>query len=292
MTPTTTSSTLAVPGAEIAYDVRGPLPTADGAPPLLMIGQPMDASGFAALASHFPDRTVVTYDPRGLGRSVRTDGSRENSPQQQAEDLHLLIASLGAGPVDLFGSSGGAVTGLALVTAHPEDVRALVAHEPPILGVLPDAGQAFAAEHKVGEAYHREGWGAGMAAFIALASWQGELTDEFASQVPNPAAFGLPTADDGSREDPLLSGVSAPVTAYSPDVAALRSSPTRIVLAAGVESTGLLTWRTTEALAGRLGVPVAVFPSHHGGFLGDGFGQPGQPEAFAARLREVLADEG
>lgn len=63
-------------GVDIAYDARAPLPTADGRPPLFMIGQPKDASGFATLASHFPDRTVVTYDPRGLGRSTaKTAGS-------------------------------------------------------------------------------------------------------------------------------------------------------------------------------------------------------------------------
>src|SRR3954470_17614915 len=61
----TTMHTLETGEADIAYDVDGPLPTADGRPPLLMIGQPMDASGFRPLASHFPDRTVVTYDPRG-----------------------------------------------------------------------------------------------------------------------------------------------------------------------------------------------------------------------------------
>ena len=91
----------------------------------------MTAEGFATLASFLPDRTLVTYDPRGLGRSARTDGDTTNSPQQQAEDLHALIGVLG--PVDLFGSSGGAVTALQLVSTHPDDVRTLVAHEPPIL---------------------------------------------------------------------------------------------------------------------------------------------------------------
>src|SRR5918999_2788670 len=107
--------------ADIAYDVRGPLPTADGRPPLFMVGQPMDATGFATLASYFPDRTVVTYDPRGLGRSTRSDGRTDNDPQQQAEDLHGLLAELGATPVELFASSGGAVTALALVAAYPDD---------------------------------------------------------------------------------------------------------------------------------------------------------------------------
>lgn len=288
MATSISTRTLEVPDATLTYDVRGPLPPADGTPPLLLIGQPMDASGFATLASFFPDRTVVTYDPRGLGRSARSDGP-ENRPDQQAADLHLLVAALGAGPVDLFGSSGGAVTSLALVTAHPEDVRTLVAHEPPVIGVLPDAERAFAAEHRVKDTYDARGCGAGMASFIALSSWQGEFTDEFAAQSPDPAAFGLPTDDNGARDDPLLSGASAPVTAYQPDFAALTAASTRIVVAAGIESQGLLTWRASAAIAAALGQALTVFPSNHGGFLGPEFGRPGQPEAFAARLREVLA---
>ena len=103
--------------AEVAYDVRGPVPTADGRPPLFMIGQPMTASGFDTLASLFPERTVITYDPRGLGRSKRKDGRLDNSPTVQADDVHAIIGALGAGPVEVFASSGGAVTALALVTA-------------------------------------------------------------------------------------------------------------------------------------------------------------------------------
>lgn len=289
MTETATHLTLDVPGATIAYDVRGPLPTTDGEPPLVLIGQPMDASGFGTLASLLPDRTVVTYDPRGIGRSTRHDASTTNDPRLQAEDLHALVTALGAGPVDLFGSSGGAVTALAWVTAYPQDVRTLVAHEPPLLGVLPDADRAAAATARVDAAYQERGWGAGMAAFIALTSWQGEFPDDFLAELPDPAQFGLPTEDDGTRTDPLLSGASKPVTAYEPDLDALRASPTRIVLAAGEESEGILTWRSTHALAERLGTRVAIFPSGHGGFLGPEFGMPGKPEAFAERLREVLA---
>src|SRR5829696_6173792 len=138
----TTTHMLEAAGAEIAYDVRGPLPTADGRSPLFMIGQPMDASGFDTLASHFPDRTVVTYDPRGLGRSIRTDGRVDNSPTVQADDVHAVIEALGAGPVEMFASSGGAVAALALVTGYPDDLTTLVAHEPPLIPVLPDAAAA------------------------------------------------------------------------------------------------------------------------------------------------------
>src|SRR4051794_41169407 len=116
--------TLETPEASLVYDVRGPLPTADGRPPLLLVGHPMDAGGFTTLAAHFADRTVVTYDPRGLGRSTRHDGRTERTPKQNAEDLHRIIEVIG-GPVELFGSSGGAILGLALVAAHPDDVTTL-----------------------------------------------------------------------------------------------------------------------------------------------------------------------
>lgn len=292
MTVTPTSRVLDVPGAAIAYDVRGPLPTSDGAPPLLMVGQPMDAQGFATLASYFPDRTVVTYDPRGLGRSTRSDGSVEHRPPWQADDLHRLVAELGAGPVDVFASSGGAVTALCLAAAHPEDLRTVVAHEPPLIGVLPDADRAQAAWAAVRSAYDQRGWGAGMAAFIALTSWQGEFPEGFGAELPDPSAFGLPAEDDGTRTDPLLSGASDPVVAFAPDVDALRALGARLVVAAGEESRGAMTWRTSVALAEALGTELVVFPSHHGGFLGPEYGQAGQPEAFAARLREVLAAQG
>lgn len=283
------TSAVETAGGTVVYDVRGAVPAADGRPVLMMVGHPMDASGFGTLASLFPDRTVVTYDPRGLGRSTGADRRAERTPEDNAEDIHRVIEALGAGPVELFGSSGGAVNGLALVAAHPDDVVTLVAHEPPLLALLPDADRAFAAERAVHEVYHDQGWGHGMAAFIGLISWPGEFTDEYAARpAPDPAAFGLPAADDGGREDPLLSGVSDPITAYRPDAAALAAASTRVVVAVGIESGETLTGRTSVATARALGQEATVFPSHHGGFLGPESGQAGQPEAFAARLREVL----
>src|SRR5438874_12032880 len=176
--------------ADIVYDVHGPLPTADGRPPLFMIGQPMNASGFSTLASHFPDRTVITYDPRGLGRSIRKDGRVDNTPTVQAEDVHAVIGALGVGPVEMFASSGGAVTALALVAAYPDDVTTLVAHEPPLIPVLAGAAAAARARAGVRDAYEAKGWGAGMAAFIAMTSWRGEFTDEyFVQPAADPALF-------------------------------------------------------------------------------------------------------
>ena len=287
----TTMHMLEAAEADIAYDVHGPLPPADGRPPLFMIGQPMAASGFGALASHFPDRTVVTYDPRGLGRSTRRDGRVDHSPTVQANDVHAVIGALGAGPVEMFASSGGAVTALALVAAHPDDVITLVAHEPPLIPVLPDAAAAERARAGVRDAYEAKGSSAGMAAFIAMTSWRGEFSDEyFAQPAADPAAFGMPTEDDGSRDDPLLSDRSWAVSSYRPDVGALAAAPTRVVIAVGEESEGTFTARTSLATAELLGQQATVFPSHHGGFLGGEFGYAGQPEAFARKLRDVLDD--
>jgi pimeloyl-ACP methyl ester carboxylesterase len=287
----TTMHMLEAADADIAYDVHGPLPTADGRPPLFMIAQPMDASGFGTLASHFPDRTVVTYDPRGLGRSTRRDGRVDHSPTVQANDVHAVVEALAAGPVEMFASSGGAVTALALVRAYPDDVVTLVAHEPPLITVLPDAAAAERARAGVRDVYEAKGSGAGMAAFIAMTSWSGQFTDEYFAQPPaDPVAFGMPTEDDGSRDDPLLSDRSWAVSSYRPDVDALLAAPTRIVIAVGEESAGTFTGRTAAATAELLGQQATVFPSHHGGFLGGEFGYAGQPEAFARKLRDVLDD--
>ncbi|XCM28552.1 alpha/beta hydrolase [Streptomyces parvus] len=281
--------TLTTAGADLVYDVRGPLPTADGHPPLFLIGHPMDASGFAALAARFPDRTVVTYDPRGLGRSSRADGRVDYTPETLADDVHAVITKLGAGPVEMFASSGGAVTALALVARHPGDVTTLVAHEPPLITITPDGPAAVRARAGVRDAYEKRGWGAGMAAFVAMTSWEGEFTDAyFAQPAPDPAAFGMPAEDDGSRDDPLLSDRSWAVSGHRPDADAINAAPTRVVIAVGEESRTVQTGRTSDAAAELLGQRVTVFPSHHGGFLDGEFGYPGKPDEFAARLREVL----
>src|SRR2546423_9834404 len=192
----------------------------------------------------------------------------------------------------MFASSGGAVTALALVAAQPQDVTTLVAHEPPLIPVLPDAAAAQRALAGVRDAYEAKGRGAGMAAFIAMTSWQGEYTDDyFAQPAPDPSLFGMPAEDDGSRGDPLLSDRSWAVSSYRPDVEGLAAAPTRVVIAVGEESGNTFTGRTSVATATLLGQEATVFPSHHGGFLGGEAGYAGQPEAFAGRLREVLDKE-
>ncbi len=282
-----TTATLPVPGAVLTYDVRTVAGTTHR--PLLIIGSPMGAGGFVTLAGHFPDRTVITYDPRGVERSTRDDPASPSTPEQHADDLHRLIDTIALGPVDLFASSGGAINALALVVAHADDVHMLVAHEPPLAALVPDHEAALAACRAVNKTYEQRGFGPGMAHFMALVSHEGPFTAEFASQPgPDPQMFGMPAEDDGTRTDPLLAQNMLTSTGYRPDIGALRGASTDIVIAVGVGSGEALAHRAGEALAVQLGRDPVEFPGDHSGFLGGEYGQTGEPDAFSARLREVL----
>jgi pimeloyl-ACP methyl ester carboxylesterase len=283
--------TLDVPGAVLAYDVRS---NESGTEPvLLLFGSPMGAQGFGTLAGHFADRTVVTYDPRGAERSKRTDGATETTPDEHADDLHRLISALDAGRVDMCATSGGAVNALALLARHPEQVRILVAHEPPSAQLLPDREQVLAACVDIRETYERTGFGPAMAKFIALASHEGPLPANYAERpAPDPAMFGLPTQDDGSRDDPLVGQNMPSCIAYQHDFDALRAVPSRVVIGDGATSSRAMTGRAATAFAERLKMRPVTFPGGHDGFLGGEYGQTGEPDAFGATLRRVLSGDG
>ena len=276
---------------------RGAAPTTSGRndpsaePVLLLIGSPMGAAGFGTLAGHFTDRTVVTYDPRGVERSERTDGATESTPDEHADDLHRLIAALGAGPVDLFASSGGAVNALALVARHPEQVRTLVAHEPPAAQVLPDREAALAAcrghPRDLPAQRHRAG--------------DGEVHRAGQPQGPDPGRLRRPAgarpgdvraADRGRRlprrraaraehrrRAPTTSPTSTPSARHRP------ASSSRPAPSPRARWPTARRWPSPSGSARRR----STFPSDHGGFLGGEYGQTGEPDAFAAKLREVLA---
>jgi len=122
-----------------------------------------------------------------------------------------------------------------------------------------------------------------------LTSRKGQFPDTYADEPgPDPAAFGLPTEDDGSRDDPLLGRNIRTCTGYQPDLDALTRASTQIVIAAGQESEGEVAARAAAATAEGLGTALVVFPSHHGGFLGGEYGMSGDPDGFAAALRQAL----
>jgi pimeloyl-ACP methyl ester carboxylesterase len=248
----------------------------------------MGASGFPTLASHFADRTVITYDPRGTERSAAIDPSQPITPEVQADDVHRIIEAVG-GPVEMFASSGGAIVSLALVAKHPDDIRTLVAHEPPFASLVPDRQHALAANRAMHETYERSGFGAGMAHFMQVVMHRGPFTaEDAAAQPPDPTTFGMSAEDDGKRTDLMLAHNVVHLTSFEPDFEALKRAPTRIVIGVGAASEGELAQRGGIAAAERLGTKTIAFPGGHGGFAGNEYGQPGEPDAFAAKLREVL----
>ncbi len=264
-----TSHTLDVPGAHLHYELRGEGPL------LLLTGAPMAAAHFAPLADVLArDLTVVTHDPRGIAGSRLDDPEQDSTPELRADDLAALLDVLGAESADVFGSSGGAVTGLALVARHPGRVRTLVAHEPPVLELLPDAAEQRAATEALIATFHRDGLGAAFQQFMANAG--------FDDDEAGPPTGGPPSEQDLADGARFFAHELRGTTRFVPDIAALTSGATRVVVGIGATSGGLVTYRTSVALAERLGTPPAEFPGDHGGFLTD-------PEAFAGTLRQVLA---
>jgi pimeloyl-ACP methyl ester carboxylesterase len=269
-----TAHILDVPGARLYYERRG------SGPLLLMVGSPMDSTGFAGLADALADRySVVTYDPRGIGNSSREDKDQDVTPEQQADDVHRVLSVLGGGPADVFGSSGGAVVGLALVTAHPGQVGTLVAHEPPLIEVLPDREQVRAQVQDIYDTYQTEGADKAMGKFMAHAGLTGPAAQQENAPRWQPSPEQI--ARMRSVTDMFLAHMIRPTTGYRPDIDALRAAPGRIVVAAGTTSTGQFANRTAVALAGQLGTPVVEFPGDHGGFAA-------LPEKFGHLLDQVL----
>ncbi|WP_222267180.1 alpha/beta fold hydrolase [Modestobacter marinus] len=267
-----TARTLDVPGGCLHHEIRG------AGPLVVLVGAPMDADAFAPLADLLAtDHTVLTTDPRGVHRSRVDDPERDSPPELRADDLSRLIADLDAGPATVLGSSGGAVSALALVQAHPELVPTVIAHEPPLEELLEDREQLRAGTQRIVDTYLAEGSAAAWRAFMGIA---GLPEDDGGTGAPD----GPSERDERVIADErhfFLRELRA-TTGFRPDLAALRAAPTRIVVGIGEDSAGQLCDRTSRALAAALGTRPTLFPGSHVGFVED-------PVRFAARLREVLS---
>jgi pimeloyl-ACP methyl ester carboxylesterase len=271
-----TTDYLTVPGARLYYEVSGSGPVL-----LLIPGGTADADGFAPLASFLEDNyMVVRYDPRGISRS-RLDGPAEDvAVEVHADDAQRLLMAIDGGPAYVLGSSGGAVIGLALVERHPVQVQTLVAHEPPLLTLLPEGSERRQGGQEIYETYLEEGAGPAMETFMAVAGMDepappGDLspeTQEFMAQQ---------MASMQQNLDFFFAHYLLPITAYAPDIAALQAASSRVVVGVGEESGGQLANETALALTERLGTEAVAFPGDHVGMVT-------YPEEFATRLHNVL----
>ena len=261
-------TTLAVPGATLTYDVTGSGPVL-----LLVPGGPADATMFAPIRPLLAeDHTVVTYDPRGISRSPLDGEPGADTIREHADDVRRLLDAVGAGPADVFASSGGAITLLEHVVRHPGRVRTVVLHEPPVTRYL---GPKVLDGPDIPAIYREHGLGAAIAAFMEMAGFDiAPPTD------PTPEELARMKVMEGNFAY-FFGHLMAAIGSYDPDLDALRAVPTRLVVGVGEKAAGLPAHEAGLGLAADLGVPAEPFPGDHGGFQAE-------PAAFAARLREVL----
>jgi pimeloyl-ACP methyl ester carboxylesterase len=284
---------LDVQGGSIYYELRG------SGPILLVVGQPMTSAAFGPLADLLAeDHTVVTYDPHGLGESTVDDPSLAVTPEIEADDLAHIVDAIG-GKADVFGTSGAAVAGLALVARHPEKVGTLIAHEPPLPELLPDAPHVRKAVDDVEDAYRAYGTGAAFGKFASIVMHSGPVSEDGVPPVawPPPGADGQdgeggeaaagmppePTAKQQADDELFFLRMLKPFIRYQPAVDVLRTARPRVVVAVGGASHQEIPSRSAEALAQQLGTSATVFPGDHAGFLAD-------PAGFAAKIRELLTE--
>jgi pimeloyl-ACP methyl ester carboxylesterase len=242
----------------------------------VLVGAPMDARSFEPLAELIAtDHTVLTTDPRGVNRSPVDDPDRDSTPEARADDLARLIAHLGAGPAAVLGSSGGAVTALALAQSDPKQVHTVIAHEPPLNALLDDRDEHYAQTEDV-IATHLSG--------DLTGAWK-----KFLAGANITLPEGLFEQMYGAERDPQqladehhwFAHEIRATTRWQPDIAALRDGTPRIVVGIGEASAGQICDRTSTTLGAALGVAPTMFPGGHIGFVED-------PGGFATRLRPIL----
>jgi acetyltransferase/esterase len=261
---------VAVPGASLYYQVRGTGPTL-----LLMSGGHGDANSFdgmvGVLAEHF---TVVSYDRRGYTRSPLADPAAPQTVATHGDDAAALLRAVDNGAAHVFGASAGAVVGLDLVARHQGLVRTLVAHEPPVVRLLPPA-QRPAPPVELSEQLRTAGTGAAMDSFWAM------LGVDLDDREPDVEVHPQDPARARANAAFFFTHEMAALDQFTPDVAALEASPVRLLPAGGTTGHESFTYRCAAALAEQLGIPLTPFPGGHAGFVT-------HPRAFTRQLLAVL----
>ncbi len=268
------AQTLQLPGATLYYETRGSGPVL-----LLIAGGSSDAGIFEGVASFLAHHyTVVTYDPRGNSRSPLDQPPDDQRIEVHSDDARRLLETVADGPAYVFGSSSGAIVGLDLIARNPTLVSTLVAHEPPMVEVLPDAATWRAFVDDVYDTYRREGVGPAGQKFAVGVGLDNAGPPPGAELPPDVATMMTRMA---GNSDFFFAHELRPFSRYVPDLPALDANQDRIVLAGGHDSRAHLPYRPATWLAERFGTQVVDFPGDHAGYAT-------QPAAFAAKLREVL----
>ncbi|WP_030960857.1 alpha/beta fold hydrolase [Streptomyces sp. NRRL S-378] len=275
-----TLGSLRVNGATLHYEVRGRGPLL-----LLIPGGSGGAASFDGIADDLAAaHTVATYDPRGMSQSTLDDPEAEQRVTEHADDAFRMLELLSPGePARVFGTSSGAIVALHVLAAHPERVERLVAHEPPVVEVLPDACDHRALIARVQETFRARGLMPAMAVFAAGLTKDGTPTEPMAdTELPPQAAA---RAEQTMANLPYFVGRIVPsFMSYTPDVNRLEALSDRLVLACGKDSRGELPYRAAAFLAERLGTELLHFPGGHTGLTT-------HPTEFGELLREACGHD-
>lgn len=257
-------------GARIVFDYEGSGPTL-----LLIAGGGGGAGNYAKLAERLSDEyTVVRYDRRCNFRSTG-DTSVDLDMAQQARDAAAVIRAFG-NTAHVFGNSGGANISLQLAIDAPDVITSLVAHEPPVMGLLPDRKVWFAFIDYVRAIYEYSGPAQAMQVFFSgfvgapIVKRDGGIED---------LAGGSSSHDNGEW---FMSHEYVPISKYTPDLDLVARAGKPMATAAGTASGDAYYARTARLVAERLSIPYFDFPGHHGSYMG-------MPDAFAASLRAAFA---
>lgn len=249
-------------GARIACDLEGRGPLL-----VLIVGGNGDSSRYAALSKILSSSyTVLRYDRRASFRS-QGDPDADITLLQHAKDAAALIDANG-GKALVFGNSGGANIAIKLAQSFPDKVVGLVAHEPPVTNILPDASEQRAFFDSVYSTYLAEGANPAMALFVS--SFEG-------------VDPGLPAPpDQGGNSDHFFKHEFNDLNDYTPDIPKLRADGVPMVMCAGRQSGQAFYARTAREMAGLLGCEYVEMSGHHISFVTD-------PSTFAQELRSALA---
>lgn len=270
------SDQLQVPGATIRYKVYGQIGNSTERPILLLIaGGEGGGDGYGVLAESLADRyTVITYDRRGAPGSPLHDLSSVVRLETHTDDAHILLSALTDRPALVFGSSAGALVGLDLALRYPEQVKALVAHEPPVEGVLVEFDRS---QDEIFEALRQGG------APAAMAKLAGHIGVSYNDLEPGVVIPPPDPREAAARMQAFMRYTFPAVHRYRLDVDALTHSLVRLILATGSEGPDTPVRSCSYALAARLGKKVVRFPSNHAGYIS-------HPKAFATKLDEVFKE--
>ena len=269
---------LAVPGARLYMETRGSGPLL-----VFIVGGNGDATVFGQIAGALAARfTVVTYDRRGFVRSpLDGPGPADDAARiaVDAEDAARVIERAGGGPAYVFGSSSGAIVGLELLVRHPDRVRTLVAHEPPLVTLLPDAARWLALFDDVHATYVASGVAPAMAKFSASVGLPAPR--EVAAGMTLPPPFADMIARMPANQAFWLDHEVRSYPRFAPSLVALRGVAGQLVLAVGREPPDAPLARPARLLAAALGGGVAELAGGHVGYVT-------APGEFAAQLGALV----